>query len=535
MKRIYYNIFLILFFPALLFSQDSRPQPKGYRPVPKTHRPYYVKPYKIPSDLYAKERLLYLSIKQNRLDYARFLLKKGVDVNAIIYYGNTPLISCIKYNSDINFIKYLIKKGADLNKKNVQGDTPLIISIKYKTDINIIKYFIKKGADTNRKNKKGHSPLHIFVNVNGDIKLLDYLIDNGADLNSKDKYGQTPLHYAAKRKSDEIDIRIVKRLIAGGAKINSRDLCNYTPLLMAAISDNMPVAKMLVKNSAEIDIFKGIVFYKQSSIFPTGKSHCRPPRFTYKHAHLNVIRYLLEMKAFNVNIKMYLKRTFLHEASIEGDLSLVKYLLSRGADVNARDEYNNTPLHYSKPKVVRYLVDKGAEINAINKFRNTPVFHICRSGDVSNLKMLYKKGMDLKIKTVERKTTLHFAARNGRLQVVQFLIEKGVDVNAKDKYGFTPLHETIFTICRDFKECKKCYEYTNSGCKNLISDSISTIEYLIARKANVNAKTTTDIKRYSIGRSRMSLIPAGSTPLRAAKISRMKKIVDVLIKHGAKE
>ena len=83
------------------------------------------------------------------------------------------------------------------------------------------------------------------------------------------------------------------------------------------------------------------------------------------------------------------------------------------ADVNAKDRWGMTPLHYPAAKghkeIVELIIAKGADVNAKNRVSNTP---------------------------------LHKAAFYGRKEIVQLLIYAGADVNAKDdhvNYGRTPL------------------------------------------------------------------------------------------------
>ena len=59
--------------------------------------------------------------------------------------------------------------------------------------------------------------------------------------------------------------------------------------------------------------------------------------------------------------------------------------------------------------------------------------------NTESLKNLIEKGADVNAKNKYEQTTLHYAAREGHTEIVEFLIEKGADVNAKDKYGWTPL------------------------------------------------------------------------------------------------
>jgi len=62
------------------------------------------------------------------------------------------------------------------------------------------------------------------------------------------------------------------------------------------------------------------------------------------------------------------KRTLLHKSSMSGDSKVVKYLVERGANINARDDQNWTPLHLSIREgnfdVCKYLIENGANINA---------------------------------------------------------------------------------------------------------------------------------------------------------------------------
>jgi len=37
----------------------------------------------------------------------------------------------------------------------------------------------------------------------------------------------------------------------------------------------------------------------------------------------------------------------IHDAALKGDINKVKYLVSEGSDVNAKDENELTPLHYA--------------------------------------------------------------------------------------------------------------------------------------------------------------------------------------------
>lgn len=93
--------------------------------------------------------------------------------------------------------------------------------------------------------------------------------------------------------------------------------------------------------------------------------------------------------------------------------SVVEALLQAGADIDARDKFGGTPLHWAveKPWLVSALLEKGANINAVDKYGCTALHYACRDENLPAVRKLLRADI------------------NGR--------------HAKDKYGSTPLHKTF--------------------------------------------------------------------------------------------
>ena len=68
----------------------------------------------------------------------------------------------------------------------------------------------------------------------------------------------------------------------------------------------------------------------------------------------------------------------LHEAVKRGNIDMVKRLIEEGANVDARDENNDTPLFiavgHSHKDIAELLILKGANVNAVTKYGITPLF-----------------------------------------------------------------------------------------------------------------------------------------------------------------
>ena len=69
------------------------------------------------------------------------------------------------------------------------------------------------------------------------------------------------------------------------------------------------------------------------------------------------------------------------DAAKKGDLKGVMDAISRGANVNAKDDHGRTALHYASwcghIEVVKYLVDSGADVNAEDIGQWTPLHYVC--------------------------------------------------------------------------------------------------------------------------------------------------------------
>ncbi len=69
----------------------------------------------------------------------------------------------------------------------------------------------------------------------------------------------------------------------------------------------------------------------------------------------------------------------------------------------------------------------------------TPLFWGVRRGNMDEIEREVARGADIDARDFIERTPLHIAAVSGHKDVVQYLIEKGADVNSRDKWGVTPL------------------------------------------------------------------------------------------------
>ena len=155
----------------------------------------------------------------------------------------------------------------------------------------------------------------------------------------------------------------------------------------------------------------------------------------------------------NVNVRsdVYHSKTPLFLAAEHNpNIEVVKYLVSRGADVNAKTHtLEHTLLHFAVQnpnlEIVRYFVSQGADVNAKNTAGYAPIHEVARHNpNVEVLKYLVSQGANVNTRNDGGATPLHLAAeghpRNvDNVEAVRYLVSQGADVNARNNNGGTPL------------------------------------------------------------------------------------------------
>jgi outer membrane protein assembly factor BamB len=219
--------------------------------------------------------------------------------------------------------------------------------------------------------------------------------------------------------------------------------------------------------------------------------------------------------------------TPLYIASGTGKKDIVKLLVTEGADVNAPNKTGETPLHFAvsngQRDIVELLLDHGADMNVKNNSGQSPLFLAFQGSNKEITELLIDKGADINITNNNGLTLLHLAARNGQKDAVELLLTKGADFKAQNRGGRTAAglakeygHSEIFELLSKHanqsggaKEIMTIYDYAAVG-------DIEQLKSLISEGADVSAKSRN-----------------GMIPLHWAALNGHKDIVELLIQKGA--
>ncbi|KAF7551388.1 hypothetical protein G7Z17_g5046 [Cylindrodendrum hubeiense] len=230
-----------------------------------------------------------------------------------------------------------------------------------------------------------------------------------------------------------------------------------------------------------------------------------------------------EYLASEINATDSRQRTALHWAALRGDLIAVESLLNAGADVHAVDSSRSTPLLYAAsvavPRILELLLLSGADVNFNKSAGNTPLHYAARhKDDLESVMVLIRAGAHIDDKNTLGNSPLAGAAITNRVVTGKYLLKCGADRYSTNKYGDTPLRETIHHNCHGFlrmllEDGIKCNDINKHGSSLLhalaLEGNTETVQILkAANLTNVDARlennrgeTAMDICQKRIGAS----------------------------------
>ncbi|XP_058804479.1 palmitoyltransferase Hip14-like isoform X2 [Phymastichus coffea] len=139
------------------------------------------------------------------------------------------------------------------------------------------------------------------------------------------------------------------------------------------------------------------------------------------------------------------------EATKYGILQRVVELVENGADVNEPDNETVSLLHWAaincRLDIIKYLLSKGAIVDAIGgDLQSTPLHWAIRQGHLNTVVALMKAGADPSVRDYAGFSCIHRAAQFGYTHIVAYLVAKGTDPNMPDSCAMTPLMWSAYKV-----------------------------------------------------------------------------------------
>ena len=257
----------------------------------------------------------------------------------------------------------------------------------------------------------------------------------------------------------------VRALLEAGANVNDTLPDGTSPLVLATQNGQWELGAFLIDQGADVNASKQgwTALHQISRIRRTNIGFLPPPVGKGNLSSLDLVKKLLA-KGADVNAKMtrdfrdgYRNRlnrvgaTAFLLASKNDDTELMKVLLAAGAD----------PLMPNADKTTPLMVAAGVDLWNPGEDGGT------LPGDepeaLQAVKMLVELGNDVNAVNDRGETALHGAAYRGSNTIVQYLVEKGAKLDVKSNQGWTPwtiANGVFYTLF--FKEQRATADFSRS-------------------------------------------------------------------------
>lgn len=388
---------------------------------------------------------LHLAAYSGHLNIVEYLISKGADVNlcrmdAHWNNGCTPLHAAASAGN-IEVMKILLGKGAVVDHGT--GDDPCYSSMGSGTALTqavkrgharAIELLLEKGADPRNAQVSGSSVLS-YVR---DATTAAMFIDRGIPVDTPDNQGITPLFRACQ--SD--NAAIVHLLLSKGAKPGTLHEAVYLgqmdrirELVKDGIAvdekrfDQVPldfartrlVAELLVQLGADIR------FTRLAGSLPD------PIYRACLYGRTEVVEYYLDS-----GISMDEVAKCLIFAVSQGHFNLLQTCVKRGLDLQKHGPGLLNSAIYGKPEIVRWLIQKGADVNAPTGYITSILGSAIRKGNRDIIELLLKSGALIR----DDEDYLLYAIMDQHFELVPMLLERGAKVNGIGPYQ-RPLHTAV--------------------------------------------------------------------------------------------
>lgn len=246
--------------------------------------------------------------------------------------GRTYLIDAVLAN-DVDAVKNYIIAGARVDLAMADGNTALLLAAKNNLYL-VCMELINAGANMEHKNDLGITALLISV-IMGHKYVVQSMLDHGADVNVALADNTTAVMLAAQKGRDEI----LSLLLAKGADVYRQTVQGTSALMFACMSHQVSTVRLVLAAAAE---------------GPSDSQHSANENFIDRfHAYL----------ALRENSE---GGTALHYAASRGLADIIYVLVESGADMNALDSLNRTPvqvaIHKRQQSAIEALAILGANL-----------------------------------------------------------------------------------------------------------------------------------------------------------------------------
>ena len=309
-------------------------------------------------------------------------IERQFQLNELVYAhgGMTPLLLAARQGY-AETVGALLDAGVDVNQVSAGDKSSALLVATINGQFDLAKALLDRGADPNLAAENGAAPLYAALNCEWAPKSL--YPQPRAYLNQTVSY--LDLMGALLDQGANPDARLRKKVWYSGYSfdLSGVDEIGATPFWRAAYASDVAAMKLLVERGADpnipsmkgagrprtADVDREVTDVSKQPPVPVGGPGVPPlvaaagsgygegfaansHRFA-PAGMLAAVRYLIEELHVDVNARDHEGNTALHNAAARGDVEMIKYIVSKGADVKAVNREGKTTADMANGPVQR--------------------------------------------------------------------------------------------------------------------------------------------------------------------------------------
>jgi ankyrin repeat protein len=340
--------------------------------------------------------LLMAAVHAGRNNLVKILLDHGARVDERDSFGNTALMIACRTKTRLKIARTLLTGGADSNCKVLlskirsitrsflYGAAPLHLAV-IADSIKLVNMLVRHKARVNAVDPVSKkTALHIAAEM-GRARILKLLLNRGAVFNLHQQPGSSFLELALGNSKGKRIIRYCARRFL--QKVSSPPFPGLTRSLSSLTSSELYLLSFLAIATRRLGLAESLIKYGQRIFTGKAKRHLCGAAIRFRRTSLAG---LLLQSGADVNVVDRNGRTLLHDAAQQGFPNIVAMLVRVGANPNAEiTSYGVTPLHLTKNvKCARLLINADADINYRDAFDQTPLHYAINEEKIEVAKLL---------------------------------------------------------------------------------------------------------------------------------------------------
>jgi len=415
--------------------------------------------YPIITAIHAATHLARPHIPENTKIF-KYLLDYGADVNQKDEYSNFLFIIAL-YIQDYFIVNLILKKNLILDEKDINKNRDPVFSSIYNDNIDFIKKSMNKINSNFIKNEENdpkneeNDPKNFFeINYNKIFEIdneslnsecIDDFYKNKIDELLSEKNIENSFNEYMKLFNKDIN-EIYSAFNIDYSSYNDNLQCNsikfrFTPLILSYLLNKTEIFNFLVKNCNinEVDSFEYTILH-----------------YAIFKEDVKLIKYLLSK---NADVNYHSNKKGRGQSAIDiaiciGNKDIFFLLIDSGKveldQINQKNEIplisiiKSTKLDLEEQKIwIKKLLQNGADINIIDKCECSPLSQAIKCHSLSLTKFLVEHGANIEVYDKNNNGPLTFAIFENNIPIIQYLIDCGVDLNPIDENKQNPLEVAI--------------------------------------------------------------------------------------------